>query len=332
MKRQLWSCTILIIFVCFSVFAQSVPPEWERRLQEVEQKLALLDRQVNPSVGNTQPPTIQGTLNELATESRSNKARIESLEQKCSQQEAIIVSLKQENLAQKNLIESQKGEIAALKASLGTLDSLVKAEVQRIGQSIGTLGTKVDTLNSDQNQKIVSLQKEDKNLKDSLGDLAKKADMEAACKRLTKIENEGVAYAKKCDFATKADSATKAEWANMVRARDENHFFRFSGVDSNNRDTFQLWNKNGAWYNLIQVGFANETQKTANEAKELAKDGINIGNGAMNRANRAHVRISGMTATTEDTGYSEPVRHPSYPDETNWVHTGYRTTLNIPGE
>lgn len=45
-----------------------------------------------------------------------------------------------------------------------------------------------------------------------------------------------------------------AQKALMLKARDDNHWMRHKGVDSQNFDSYGLWRNDDKWFNLIKVG------------------------------------------------------------------------------
>lgn len=49
------------------------------------------------------------------------------------------------------------------------------------------------------------------------------------------------------------DGSIIAAKAVMLRARDDNHWMRHKGIDSQNQDCYGLWRTDDKWFNLIQV-------------------------------------------------------------------------------
>jgi hypothetical protein len=54
------------------------------------------------------------------------------------------------------------------------------------------------------------------------------------------------------------DGSIIAAKAVMLKARDNNHWMKHKGVDSENQDCYGLWRGDNTWYNLIQVAATGE--------------------------------------------------------------------------
>ncbi len=247
----------LVFFVCFSLFAQPTPAEWE----EYKMKVLMLERQVNPPIGNTPPPSIQESLNTLKTELNQAKQDIASLKQqkdlliqKVDSQNTEISALKTENGNLKNAIQTQNQKIVALETRCNSLNSTLTTQA---GQ-ISSLGSQLSTA------------------------IAKASSAEQVAQEAKTIANTA---------NTTANSANTTAIAANKTAGDANTTANTANTTANTANTTASTANTTANTANTTASTANTTANSANTTATTAKTKAEE---AEKSAEKAHARISGI--------------------------------------